>query len=73
MMNDVPIMLTIAETAARFKLPYNFVRRCVLDKRVPSLKAGKKTLINAALFTDFLFSSDTAEPEPQNGKIRSAV
>lgn len=38
----IPDMRSIKETAARFKLPVNFVRRLVLDGKVVAVQAGRK-------------------------------
>ena len=50
----VPVMLTIEETAKHFGLAKNFVRRAVLEGKVVYVRSGKKYLLNAERFTDFL-------------------
>lgn len=45
----IPDMRSIKETAERFRLPVNFVRRLVLDGKVISVQAGrKKYFVNQA-------------------------
>ena len=63
----LPKMLTIKETATVFGLPFNFVRRAVLDNRIVYVKAGKKYLINAEKFAEWLNAGEQpAEPEPNS-------
>ena len=38
----LPDMRSIKETAERFRLPVNFVRRLVLDGKVHAVQAGRK-------------------------------
>lgn len=68
MNKDVPIMLTIPQTAKRLGLPTHFVRACVLDGRAVSVRAGSKYLVNFDRFIDFLNEGDAqqnAERLPQ--------
>lgn len=39
-------MFTVNEAAEYFNLPKHFIRQIVLSKTIPSIKAGKKYLIN---------------------------
>lgn len=50
----IPTMLTVRETAERFKLPVHFVRACVGDGSFVSVRAGRKFLVNAESVTAFL-------------------
>ncbi len=68
MNKDVPVMLTIPQTAKRLGLPVHFVRACVLDGRAVSVRAGSKYLINLNRFIDYLNEGDVkqnAERLPQ--------
>ncbi|MDR0325088.1 MAG: helix-turn-helix domain-containing protein [Oscillospiraceae bacterium] len=47
-------MLTITEAAEYFGLPKHFIRQLVLTKAVPSIKAGKKYLINEKTISEYL-------------------
>ena len=51
---NVPTMLTINETAASFNLPKHFVRRAVMEHKVVSVTSGKKYLVNAEKFAEWL-------------------
>jgi len=63
-------MLTISETAKEFNLPLNFVRRAVLDGKVAHVKAGKKYLLNAEVFTQYLTVGDIQSTPQTAGQIR---
>jgi len=52
--STMPTMLTIEETSRRFSLPKHFVRQAVLSNKVVHVKAGKKYLINAEKFIEWL-------------------
>lgn len=56
----IPTMLTVRETAERFKLPVHFVRACVGDGSFVSVRAGRKFLVNAESVTAFL---STGKPQ----------
>ena len=56
----IPTMLTVRETAERFKLPVHFVRACVRDSSFVSVRAGRKFLVNAESVTAFL---STGKPQ----------
>ena len=49
-------MFTINEAADFFRLPKHFIRQLVLTKAIPSIKAGKKYLINEKILENFLQS-----------------
>lgn len=51
---EIPEMLTIPETARKFGLPENAVRRWVKMGLVPHVSCGRKWLVNAAVFSRFL-------------------
>lgn len=58
---DVPIMLTIPQTAKRLGLHVHFVRACVLDGRAVSVRAGSKYLVNLNRFIDYLNEGDVQQ------------
>lgn len=47
-------MFTIAEAAEFFGIPKHFVRQLVLTNAIPSIKAGKKYLINEKMLENYL-------------------
>ena len=49
-------MFTINEAATHFRLSKHFVRQLVLTKTIPSIKAGKKYLINENILEKYLQS-----------------
>ncbi|MCL1806596.1 MAG: excisionase family DNA-binding protein [Oscillospiraceae bacterium] len=49
-------MFTISEAAEYFGLPKHFIRQLVLTKAIPSIKAGKKYLINEKILETYLQS-----------------
>lgn len=55
----VPTMLTIRETAEFFGVPVHFVRSKVANGEVHAVKAGKKFLVNAQRFSEFLNGDDS--------------
>ena len=71
---EIPKMLTIQETAEQFGLAKHFVRSLVLDNKVVYVKAGKKYLVNAQKFIEYLSTGDGGDESPSgqqsNGGIR---
>lgn len=62
-------MFTITEAAEFFGLPKHFVRQLILSKTIPSIKAGKKYLINEKILENYLQSgSDCGKIEPQDNQ-----
>lgn len=51
---SIPALMTIEQTAAKFGLAKNWVRRLVLQDEVFYITAGNKYLINIELFEQFL-------------------
>jgi excisionase family DNA binding protein len=49
-------MFTINEAAEFFGLPKYFVRQLVLTREIPSIKAGKKYLVNENILVSYLQS-----------------
>lgn len=67
----VPTMLTIAETAEFFGVPKHFVRTKINTGEVYAVKAGKKYLVNAERFADFLNGENAVEvPKSTDEKIK---
>ncbi len=62
--NKIPEMITVPVTSARYNLPPHFVRRCVANGDVVSVRAGRKILINADSMTAFL-STGIPQGTPQ--------
>ena len=56
----IPTMLTIRQTAERFKLPVHFIRACVGDGRIVAVCAGRKFFVNAESVAAFL---STGKPQ----------
>lgn len=54
MANNIPTMLTIAETAKRTGLSYNSIRQLCLSDEIVYIKVGAKYLINFDKFVDYL-------------------
>lgn len=52
--NKIPEMITVPVTSDRYGLSPHFVRRCVANGDVVSVRAGRKILINADSMTAFL-------------------
>ena len=50
-------MFTITEAAKYYELPKHFIRQLILTKTIPSVKAGKKYLINEKILESYLNSS----------------
>ena len=57
----IPTMLTIKETAEMFKLPIHFVRQKVNSGEVVAVRAGRKFLVNAEKFAEYLNVGTAAE------------
>lgn len=64
----IPTMLTIRETAEMFKLPIYFVRQKVNSGEVVSVRAGRKFLVNAEKFAEYLNAGTATEAAPQMEK-----
>ena len=62
-MNEVPIMLTIKETAERSGLPYSAIRKKCLCDEITYIKTGRKFLINWNRFLDYLNGREATSDE----------
>ena len=69
MTEKIPTMLTIPQTAAAFKVPEHFVRVKVRLGDVVAVRIGRKYLVNAEKFAEYL---NTAR-EPQLPRISSGI
>jgi len=67
--NEVPVMLTINETAAKTNLAKHYIRQCCLKNQIVHVRCGKRILINFNKFIEFLNTGDPTENEAP-GKIR---
>ena len=67
--NEVPVMLTINETAAKTNLAKHYIRQCCLKNQIVHVRCGKRILINFNKFIEFLNTGDPTENETP-GKIR---
>jgi len=47
-------MLTIPEAAEYYNLPRHFIRQLVIQKKIQSIMAGKKYLINNKVLENYL-------------------
>jgi len=70
--NEVPVMLTINETAAKTNLAKHYIRQCCLKNQIVHVRCGKRILINFNKFIEFLNTGDPTENET-HGKIRKLV
>ena len=76
--NNIPIMRTINEAVLEIKkedgntaVTKNFVRNLVINKKIPSVKAGRKYLINIDVLKNFLYNGEILETkEIKFGTIR---
>ncbi len=73
MENNIPRMLTINEAASMFNLPRHFIRQLCISGQFVTVRAGKKYLLNAARFADFLNGPPAAPQRQTDGAIRAVV
>ena len=62
-MQTCPRMLTIKQAATETNLPYEFIRRLCLQKKIVFVKSGNKYLINMDKFIAYLNGDNVAEQE----------
>ena len=55
---DIPIMLTIKETAERTGLSYDYIRKLCLQRKIVFIRTGKKYLVNYSQFIEYLNRGD---------------
>ena len=70
---QIPIMLTVRETAAKFGIAQHHARQLALTGKIKAVRAGRKILINAQSVVNYfntstLISSDT-HAHPQHLQI----
>lgn len=53
-MNNIPVMLTIKETAEKSGLPYSAIRKMCLCNEITYIKLGRKFLVNWNKFLEYL-------------------
>ena len=62
MVDNIPTMLTINETAQRSGLARHYVRQLCLQNKICHIKAGNKYLINFEKFVEFLNTGEIESP-----------
>lgn len=65
---SAPTMLTIKETAKKFKLSEYFLRRGVNEGQIVAIRAGRKILINAEKLAEYLNNNTLSNAETLNTK-----
>ena len=67
---EIPVMLTIVETAKKTGLAQHYIRQCCLQNKIVYVRCGKRILVNFSKFCEFLNTGEqTIEHKPQD-KIR---
>lgn len=77
---NIPKMRTIDEAVIELKkedektaVTKNFVRSLVVSGKIPSVKAGRKYLINLSVLKEYLFFGETRGHKTQTGVVRSLI
>lgn len=75
--NRIAKMRTIDEAIAEIvsldpntAITKNFIRSLVVSGKIPSVKAGKKYLINLDVLHNYLYNGDNQIPKTSIGKVR---
>ena len=63
---NVPLVLTIRETAARAGIPVAFVRRLVADGKVHSVRSGSRFYVTWASVEGYLLGAEGARKNGTN-------
>lgn len=58
---NIPIVLTVRETAARAGIPVAFVRRLIAEGRVHAVRSGSRFYISWASMERFLLGEQAAQ------------
>ena len=61
MENNIPEMLTIAQTAERSGLSYDSIRKKCLTREIVCIRNGRKYLVNWGRFLDYLNGSEVSD------------
>ncbi len=69
-MNDIPVMLTVNQTAAAFGIAQHHARQLALTGRVKATRAGKKILINQQSVIDYFNNCTLNEISEQSSGIK---
>lgn len=72
MNNDLPIMLTVNQTAEAFGISRHFARQLALTGQVNAVRSGKKILINRSSVARY-FESATLKSESSSIGIRRVL
>lgn len=51
---EIPVMLSLKETAIRFNLPVHFVRTLVANRSIYAVSNGRKFFVNQQSVADYL-------------------
>lgn len=68
-MNNLPVMLTVNQTAAAFGIAQHHARQLALTGKVKATRAGKKILINQQSVIDYFNSCTLDEQSEQVNRI----
>jgi len=60
-MDNVPVMLKLAEVSSKFNISLHHARSLVLQRKVKYIKSGKKYLVNAQSVIDYFNEGDNGE------------
>ena len=60
----IPKMLTVKEAAAEFHWPVTAIRQWISEGVLPVVTCGRKHLINATVFSEFLQGTPISNPTP---------
>lgn len=67
---NIPVMLTVRQTAETFGIAMHHARLLALTGKVRATRAGNKILINAQSVADYFNSCTLGEPAEQPGAIK---
>ena len=66
---NIPLVLTIKETAARAGIPVAFVRRLVAENKVHSVRSGSRFYVNWASLERYLIGEKDKSDSPAESKL----
>ena len=68
--DNLPVMLTVNQTAETFGIAKHHARQLALTGKVKAVRCGCKILINQASVADYFNSNTLTAPEEQDGVIK---
>lgn len=68
--NNLPVMLTVNQTAEVFGIARHHARQLALSGAVKAIRAGNKILINQQSVCDYLNSSTLCAPAEKSGELK---